>query len=122
MPAKKSTIPHFDESKFLSYSLTKEQQAELKKTTMSADDYDNMLLRLEEDGYKITGRYDDFNKAFACWIMPVEKKHPNYGYILTGRGSTPLKAIKQAAYIHYTIFDQDWPAHYEGKRTEEIDD
>lgn len=122
MPTAKKAKPRFNEAKFVGYSLSKEQKAELKKTVLDEGGYDTMLLRLCEEGYKVTFREDTFNSCHAVWLVPANEENPNFGYILTGRGSTPLKALKQAAYIHYQVFDSDWGANYQSERGEELDD
>lgn len=122
MPQKKANNSNFPQASFISYTLSKEQRAELKKTLFSFDEIDSQMLKLEEDGYKITFRPDDFNKCHAVWLIPSGEKHPNTGMILSGRGSTPLKALKQALYIHYQVFDGEWGAWKDESKGEDIDD
>jgi len=112
----------FSSAKFVTYDLSKEQRAELKGTIWDVETFDTCLTRLNELGYKITFRDDEFNGCKACWLIPTGDNHPNSGYILSGRGSTPLKALKQASYIHYQIFDQEWSEHYLARAGEEMDD
>lgn len=122
MPTKKPTKPAFDKATFVSYTLSKEQKAELKKSTFTFDQMDSEMLRLAEAGYKITFRDDDYNSCKACWLIPTGDNHDNAGMILSGRGSTPLKALKQAMYIHYQVFDGQWGEWRNEERGEDLDD
>lgn len=122
MPVKKPAPKSFDKAVFVSYTLSKEQKADLKKTAFTFDEMDSQMLRLAEEGYKITFRDDDFNDCKACWLIPTGDKHPNAGMILSGRGSTPLKALKQAMYIHYQVFDSEWGEWRNEAKGEDLDD
>lgn len=98
---------------WVNYTLSSEQKAELKSQDF---DFDNALVRLTEENLKVTLAYDDRNECYAAYLIPKNPEHKNAGCILSGRGSTPVKALKQAAYIHWQIFDGDWsdartPAH-----------
>jgi len=119
---KKPINANFAKATFVSYTLSKEQKAELKKSVFSFDEIDSAMLRLAEEGYKITFRDDEFNDCKACWLIPFGEKHPNEGMILSGRGSTPLKALKQAMYIHYQVFDSEWGEWRNEAKGEELDD
>jgi len=122
MPAKNKPTPNFPQATFVSYTLSEDQRKELKKTLFSFDEIDSQMLKLLEEDYKITFRPDTFNKCHACWLIPAGDKHSNAGMILSGRGSTPLKALKQALYIHYQIFDGEWGAWRDTSKGEDIDD
>jgi hypothetical protein len=122
MPSKTKNAPQFDKATFVSYTLSKEQRSELKATVFTLDQMDSQMLKLEEEGYKITFRPDDFNSCHAAWIIPTGDKHPNSGMILSGRGSTPLKALKQALYIHYQVFDSEWGDWRNEAKGEDLDD
>lgn len=125
MSSKNGKMPKNDQSAkkdssviWVNYTLSADQKAELKSQTF---DFDNALLRLTEEGMKVTIAYDDFNECYSCYLIPKSPDHTNAGCILSGRGSTPIKAIKQAAYIHWNIFDGDWSDARQSRR-EELDD
>lgn len=101
---------------FVNYSLSSEQKKFLKAQQI---DYENELLRVIERDMKVTLSYDNFNECFACFLVPVGE-NPNKGLILSGRGSTPLKAFKQALYID-SLFEGVWAAARPPRR-EELDD
>jgi hypothetical protein len=98
-----------------------EQKKEIKAWLPTFDEIDNLLLKLCEEGYRVTLRFDDRNDAFACWINPTGDEHLNAGLTLSGRGSTPLKALKQALYIH-NLFEGDWANNYAQFKQEDLDD
>lgn len=112
----------FNDVKFINWSLSPEEKAACKAWTMDIGDFDNALLKLVEDGYKVTTSWDGYREAFTASIVPTEDVPQNQGYILTGKGSTPLKAVKQALYIHYYVFDTDWSAYQKDGGKEEMDD
>lgn len=103
---------------WVNYNLSDEQKHELKAQTF---DLDSALLRLTEEDLKVTISYDDYNQCYACFLIPKNKDSINYGSILSGRGSTPTKSVKQAAYLHWQIFEGNWT---EGRlpRREILDD
>lgn len=103
---------------WVNYTLSAEQKSELKSQSFDAD---GALIRLTEENMKVTLAYDDFNECYSCFLIPKGDDHRNAGCILSGRGSTPIKALKQAAYMHWQIFDGDWSDARRPSR-EEIDD
>lgn len=118
----KSTTKNFEPAQFINVPLSKEQKAEIKDWLNSFEEIDDALLKTCEAGYKITIRYDDRNECFAAWLAPIDAGHVNAGFILSGRGSTPLKSLKQAYYIHAHLFEGDWAGNYKDFREQEIDD
>lgn len=90
---------------WVNYTLSDEQKAEVKAQLF---DVDAALIKLTEEDLKVTISYDDYNACYSCFFIPKNQTDPNFGCILSGRGSTPVKAIKQAAYIHWNIFDGNW--------------
>lgn len=95
----------FADVTFVNYSLTAKDKQELKKAVWTLDDLDSCLVRLAESGYKTSTQYDERNSCFTCFIIQREQEHENFGYICTGRGSTPHKAIKQAYYIGFHVLE-----------------
>lgn len=79
-------------------------------------------MKLTETDHKLTIRWDDKNEAFACWIVPTTDGHANEGLLLSGRGSTPLKAVRQALYIHFYLFEGNWAEGYSQLKQEDLDD
>jgi len=110
------------EVKFVNYTLSKEQKLELKNLNWGLSEHDTALVRLNEGGYNVSHKWDEYNQCFSCFISPTAACPANQGYILTGRGSTPVKAFKQACYLHWQIFDGDWSEHYISRERGEFDD
>lgn len=121
-PAPKPTTPRFNNVQFINWSLTIEQKQDCKQFLITDGDYDEALLVIIQAGYKVTTSYDEYRDCFTASIVPAQNGKNNQGYILTGKGSTPLKAIRQALYIHYRIMDEDWASYSTAKTVEELDD
>jgi len=119
--SKKSPAPSFVASEFINFPLSKEQKSEIKAWLPTFEELDDILLKLTEGEYRVTLRYDDRSEAYACWFNPVGEEHPNIGLTLSGRGSTPLKALKQALYIH-NVFEGDWAGNYKSFKEDDMDD
>lgn len=108
--------------KFVNYTLSVEQKRDLKNLPWTLEEHDTALIRLNEGGYNVSHKWDEYNECFSCFVSPTKENDANQGYILTGRGSTPVKAFKQVCYLHWQIFDQDWSEHYTSKEHEDFDD
>lgn len=106
---------------FIQYELSKEQAAACKATSFSYEDAWTQAQELAESGYRITVKFDDYSEAYAAFIS-APQKGVNAGLILTGRGSSCFKALKQALFKHYTIMDGDWTGFAVRKQGVEIDD
>lgn len=117
----KSQKATFSQSEFINFPLSAEQKREIKAWSPTFEELDNLLLKMAEEEYRITLRFDERSEAFAAWINPTGEEHPNTGLTLSGRGSTPLKALKQAIYIH-NLFEGDWAGNYAQHKQEELDD
>lgn len=112
----------FNDAVFINWSLTKEQKAEVKAWSPDVEEVDEIEAEIIQENCKITRSYDDFASCYSCSIVPTNKHKTNHGYILVGKGSTPLKAFKQAVYIHKQVFAGDWSTYSTGGRAEELDD
>lgn len=110
----------FKPAKFLNITLTPEDKERIKATNPYTADFDDSLQRLLGQGYKLSIKFDERNDAFVSWIIAPDGGE-NKGYILPGRGSTALKAIRQALYIHHVILQGLWAGH-EVQDAREIDD
>jgi len=118
----KPKTPRFNNTVFISFPLSEEQKREVKNAAWDLGELDNTLSRLCEENYKVTFSYDDYSSAYACFITPKGDKHSNFGYILTGRGSSPHKALKQAYYVHAVLFEGDWSGWKDERRNTDLDD
>lgn len=114
--------PRFNDAKFVNWSLTAEEKVACKEWLVVDGDVDNALLTFIEEGNKVTCSYDSFRSCFTASLIPSDDKSPNKGYILSGKGSTPLKAIKQALFVNYRIMDGEWSTYSTASYAEELDD
>ncbi len=124
-PVKKSAVQsssNWEQATFIPRELTAEEQKLCKDWGVDAEHLASELGKLNEVGYKVTFRWDDFNECYACWFLPPKDHRDNAGLILTGRGSSALKAFKQALYKHTALFDEIWPRGGDRRGGQDIDD
>jgi ribosomal protein S26 len=119
---KRKPTARFNDVTFINWSLTIEQKAEIKAWLVDAEEIDDLETEIIQENCKITRSYDDFSSCYTCSIVPTGKHKTNFGFILVGKGSTPVKAFKQAVYIHKQVFAGDWSTYSTGSRAEEMDD
>jgi len=112
----------FNNMQFIQYELDKDQQKACKDHAISADQLFDEMLALISDGYRISLQYDTYGECYGCFMHTRVEGHPNYGYMLTGRGSSPLKALKQLIYKHSVCLDRHWSGYAEPRRGVAIDD
>lgn len=99
--------PAFEPSEFVNINLTDDQKQTIKAAVWTVELQDDAFGRLLDGGYKCTIKFDDRNDCFAAWLIPPPKDK-NKGLILSGRGSTPTKALKQLYYLHFVVLEGDW--------------
>lgn len=121
-PNPKPTVPRFNDVKFVNWSLDSDQKQQCKVWLPTGEEISDAMSNAIQAGYKITTSWDGFRSCFTASIVPTQDAKANQGYILTGKGSTPLKAVKQALYIHYVVMDEDWAAYSTAGYAEELDD
>jgi len=116
--------PHaerFNGARFVQYELDSVEALACKGWSLDGDAAWQAMLPLLDEGYSFTVKYDGYSQCYACFVqIRGDENHPNSGLILTGRGSTPHKAVKQALYKHQAI-DASW-VQYGERRTTELDD
>lgn len=93
---------------FIEYDLTEDEKRTLKAQSFELVDANVCLTNLVQSEYRVSFGFDFYNNSFTCSISHKDPKHANAGWVLVGRGSEPLKALKQAAYKHYSVFDEVW--------------
>jgi hypothetical protein len=112
----------FNNAKFINYELTLEEQATCKRWLTDFDEYDGKLFEFLDDGYKVSVKRDVYNNCFSCTATHPDMKLEGKDLLLTGRGSTPYKAVKQCLFKHYVVFEGEWGGFMERRAVEEIDD
>jgi len=116
------TQQRFNDVQFVNWSLSADEKSACKAWNLVLSEFDDALANLIESGYKTTLSYDNFRSCYTASIVPTKDAKSNQGYILTGKGSTAFKALKQALYIHYHIMGEEWAAYSTAKAVEELDD
>lgn len=109
------------QSEFVKFSLGDDEKAVIKDTAYSSEQLSDDLEELAQQGYKVTFRWDDYGDCVGCWFVAPDDEHDNAGFILAGRGSTALKAFKQAIWVHKVKFEEIWP-HTSSNGPNPIDD
>jgi len=112
----------FNSAQFINWSLSAEEKTTCKAWVITCEEVDDLTLKANEEGYKITYSYDSYGSCYSVAIVPTDSAKQNQGYILTGKGSTPIKAFKQAMFIHHSIMGGDWAAYSQKTENEEFDD
>lgn len=98
--------------KWVDISLSVAESKAMKEAYAQGDKLSDDLERIIDSGYKITLSADTYNECFACYIIPKDEKNPNFGMILTARGSDIWKAARGALFRHYVLFQGDkWTDH-----------
>lgn len=115
------TAERFNDAKFVQYELDKVEQQQCKAWALDAADAWAEMLPLLDEGYSFTVKFDGFSNCYACFVqVRGVPDHANSGLILTGRGSEPFKAVKQALFKHKAI-DATWLPYAE-RRYPDLDD
>ncbi len=116
-----SSTPRFNNAKFINRDFTAEE-----KQACKAWQYDEPTAWADMDAiseeYKITFKYDSYSRASACWIQPIAPDHEDAGYILCGRGSSLLKAFKQALFVWRVLGSGETWKQFDSQRTYDLDD
>lgn len=112
----------FNDVRFVNYELSADERAACKAWQTGPGDVDSAALRFCEQGYRFSVKWDDYSHSFACFAQAVLPTSGNAGLMLTGRGSSPFKAVKQAMFKHFMIFDEEWGGFAETRVTQELDD
>lgn len=127
MPAKpkkvtpKAASPNF--RGFLNIDLTDEDRAIIKSTKYDGEEWRVDLDKWIDNGFKFTFSYDEYNHCFQVIAARSDKQHRDAGILLSGRGSTAVKAFKQWIYIQTRLIGEtDWTELLESGTPHEIDD
>jgi len=114
--------PRFNGAKFVQYELDKAQQAECKAWQITSEEIFSELEAQIEAGYKFTIKWDSYNECYGVFMQAAGEGGSNYGSILTGRGSTVGKCLKQVLYKHRVCLQGDWSDYLERRGRDVLDD
>jgi hypothetical protein len=98
----------FNAVQFVTYALRQDEKDTLKERGVHGPSLDDDLIGSLAGGYKLTVKWDAFTEAYAAWLVAPEGHETNAGMILSGRGSSPMKALRQVLYIHVEVCRGDW--------------
>jgi len=118
----KAKKERFNDAEFVNYELGKDEQARCKAWQFDLDTLSDALLRLADSGYVVSCKFDTYSEAHSAFLRQAVPDGENAGYILSGRGSSPLKALKQVIFKHFVLFEQSWAQYSTPKITEDYDD
>lgn len=108
---------------FLNINLTDEDKAIIKSTAYDTAEWSSDIDKWIDNGFKFNFSYDDYSHCFQVIGMRSDKEHRDYGILLTGRGSTAIKAFRQWLYIQTRLVGElYWSEILETKKPQEIDD
>jgi len=110
-----------NDSEFVDLELSAKEKAALKDWCMDQLDLDAELQGVLADGAKITVREDERNRCWVAFAFSAEGS-PNEGYILTGRGGSVSRALRQLAFKHHVLLDGDWASYHNRPGSGDEDD
>lgn len=117
----KKELPPWPFNGYANFALSKGDKEALKAVVWDISEFDNQMSKVLDSGYKCTFKKDKEGDGVMAMLASTDISSNNVGWILCGRGSTPHKALKQALYAHYILFDEDWITSLR-KDKEEFDD
>jgi len=98
-------------ARFVNLEPDKDEQKLIKDWEVDLSSLDDMLVDLTEASYSVSISYDFRNKCHVAYCNPRGDDHVHYGLMLSGRGSSPYKALKQLCWKHFFILKSDWSSH-----------
>ena len=114
----------WNDNEFVRLELNEAQKAECKAWCSELGELDAIVGQFIDDGYRVSVKYDSYSSAYGSFgqLATDDGKHQNSHLVLTGRGSTPLKAIKQMLYKHVHILEGSWGDEVSARYSDAIDD
>lgn len=123
--AVKSTSPQTNSSfrGFINIQLSDEDKAIIKATSYEMAEWSADLDKWVDNGFKFTFSDDSYNHCFQVIGTRQQSDHEDFGILLTGRGSTAIKAFKQWVYIQTRLIGElTWSEMLKPINKFEIDD
>lgn len=101
------TTRYRSDSEFVNLELDKEQTTAYRQWREDLTAVDEAWSELLEEGYRVNTKYDDYSSAYAAFVIPSEGSD-NSGFLLTGRGGTPYRAVAEAIFKHVFVLKGLW--------------
>jgi len=95
------------DSEFVALELDKEQTAECRVWRQDLESVDEVWSTVLEEGYRVNTKYDDYSGGYAAFVIPSDGSD-NSGFLLAGRGGTPLRAVCEALFKHEFVLKRVW--------------
>lgn len=121
-PTAKTHKARFNDVVFVQRELSADETLACKNQVASLDVLENSVLSLCDRGYRISLKWDDYGECYGAWMQQTEASGENAGMCLAGRGSTPIKALKQVLFKHFVLLEESWEEFKEVRKGIEIDD
>lgn len=84
---------------FINYNLSDDEKKQLKAAGVDHERLWDTFEGLAESAYYVKIKYDYYNHAYQAAMATTDSKSVDAGWFVVGRGSTPMKAFRQALYI-----------------------
>lgn len=96
---------------FVQYALNADEIAQIKQIEVDAVWLAETLDAFLDADIAVKFSYDAKNECYTAVLSRMDNKHKDAGVFLSGRGSTLIKALRQAAFIHYNCVKEVWREH-----------
>ena len=103
----------FSRFRFVNISLTADEKERLGE--FAADSRNHSLSEisaLSVEKYKVSFSRDKDNGAYTVSLTDMDTSRQSFGWILVGRGSTPINAWCALYYKHTVLLGRDWATNY----------
>jgi len=108
---------------FININLTEDVKKFIKSQPFSSDVFEANLWEYIQIGYKFNFGYDDYQHCYQCIGTRSDREHTDYGILLTGRGSSPMKAFKQWMFMVTEIIgEKSWTEMLAPQTSNDYDD
>ncbi len=109
------------DQEFVNLELNAEQVKEFRAWREDFDGVIDEWGAILNDGYKTSIKYDDYSSSYTAYFFAPEDSD-NVGYILSGRGGNPYRALSELVYKHTRILQGEWSQyHSNGKAVDDPD-
>jgi hypothetical protein len=95
---------------FINLELDTTQIGEYRQWRQDLGDVSSVWAEVLEEGYRVNTKYDDYSGSYAAFIIPSEQSE-NFGYILTGRGGNPYRAVSEALFKFKFLLPGGWATY-----------
>jgi len=93
---------------FVRFELTAPELRQVKEWKPTLDELDEIVASYNEKDYRISLSYDDYNSCHQAMMVQKFQNGPNWNLGLVGRGSSPIRALKQLFWKDKSC-DHVWP-------------